>query len=261
MVPSSAHVEALYLGPDGILTGLENVRKGASDVRTLCLDSTTLSPGVSRRVAQEVCRGHPAWQMLDTPVSGGTLGASKGTLTFMVGAPSQAIVDEATPTLQTMGARVVWCGPQGTGLSAKIANNLLLGISMAGTCEAMALGLAHGLDKKVLASILNSSTGRCWASAVNNPVPGALDTHTPADDGYAGGFAARLLAKDLGLALDAGGETEVHMPVTRAVSALYHRLMRVDEGAYSGKDFSVLFAALQETKADLVESGQPEEDA
>ena len=155
MLPSSPHVKGVYLGAEGVLAG---AGPGARFI-----DSSTIDPHTAREVAAAAAkRGHP---MADAPVSGGTGGAEAGTLTFMVGAEPD-LFDHIKPILAPMGRHIVHCGGVGTGQTAKICNNLLLGISMIGVCEAMSLGAALGIDPQVLAGILNSSSGRCWSSEI-----------------------------------------------------------------------------------------------
>lgn len=199
MLPAARHVRAVYLGDDGVLAG---AHAGAT-----LIDCSTIDPGTVRAVADAAAqRGFP---LADAPVSGGTGGAQAGTLTFMVGADA-ALFERIRPVLLDMGKNVVHCGGTGTGQIAKICNNLLLGISMMGVSEAMALGAALGIDPSVLAGIINTSTGRCWSSDTYNPYPGVSDT-APAARGYAGGFAANLMLKDLGLATEAA--RSAHQPV------------------------------------------------
>ncbi|NIF15255.1 3-hydroxyisobutyrate dehydrogenase, partial [Burkholderia sp. Ax-1735] len=171
------------------------------------IDCSTIDPGTVRAVAEAAAQRD--FPLADAPVSGGTGGAQAGTLTFMVGADA-ALFERIRPVLLDMGKNVVQCGGTGTGQIAKICNNLLLGISMMGVSEAMALGAALGIDPAVLAGIINTSTGRCWSSDAYNPYPGVSDT-APAARGYAGGFAANLMLKDLGLATEAA--RSAHQPV------------------------------------------------
>ncbi|MCA8031942.1 3-hydroxyisobutyrate dehydrogenase [Burkholderia arboris] len=199
MLPAAQHVRAVYLGDDGVLAG---ARAGATLV-----DCSTIDPGTVRAVADAAARRD--LPLADAPVSGGTGGAQAGTLTFMVGA-NGALFERIRPVLLDMGRNVVHCGGTGTGQIAKICNNLLLGISMMGVAEAMALGAALGIDPAVLAGIINTSTGRCWSSDTYNPYPGVSDA-APAARGYAGGFAANLMLKDLGLATEAA--RGAHQPV------------------------------------------------
>ena len=225
MLPAAAHVRSVWLGEDGVLAG---IAKGVPAV-----DCSTIDPQTARDVAAAAAK--QGVQMADAPVSGGTGGAQAGTLTFMVGAP-QALFDTLHPVLEQMGRNIVHCGDVGTGQVAKICNNLLLGISMVGVSEAMALGAALGIDSEVLAGVINSSTGRCWSSEVYNPWPGIVET-APASRGYTGGVGAELMLKDLGLATEAA--RQAHQPVVMGAVAqqLYQAMSLRGEG---GKDFSAI---------------------
>ncbi|KAK0531166.1 hypothetical protein OC834_002131 [Tilletia horrida] len=259
MLPSSPEVRQVYTAEDGILDGLADLRGNPSDAAqpehsTLLLDSTTCDPATSLDVvklvrsagALEGSAGQEgAFEMLDCPVSGGVVGARAGSLSFMVGSDSPVSFARAEPTLLTMGARAIHCGKNSSGLIAKLCNNLLLGISMLGTAEAMLLGQAHGLNPQVLAHILNTSTGKCWSSETNNPAPGALkgtQYSPPADRDWEGGFAARLMAKDLGLAQDAAKMEGVPIALGTLTSNVYAHLAKNEE--LQNKDFSVVFKAL-----------------
>ena len=225
MLPAAAHVRSVWLGEDGVLAG---IGQGVPAV-----DCSTIDPQTARDVAAAAAK--QGVHMADAPVSGGTGGAQAGTLTFMVGA-SQALFDTLHPVLAQMGRNIVHCGDVGTGQVAKICNNLLLGISMVGVSEAMALGAALGIDSEVLAGVINSSTGRCWSSEVYNPWPGIVAT-APASRGYTGGFGAELMLKDLGLATEAA--RQAHQPVVMGAVAqqLYQAMSLRGEG---GKDFSAI---------------------
>ena len=225
MLPAAAHVRSVWLGEDGVLAG---IGRGVPAV-----DCSTIDPQTAKDVAAAAARQGVA--MGDAPVSGGTGGAAAGTLTFMVGA-SQELFVTLQPVLAQMGRNIVHCGEVGTGQIAKICNNLLLGISMVGVSEAMALGAALGIDTQVLAGVINSSTGRCWSSETYNPWPGIVDT-APASRGYTGGFGAELMLKDLGLATEA--ERQAHQPVVMGAVAqqLYQAMSLRGEG---GLDFSAI---------------------
>jgi len=225
MLPAAAHVRSVYLGENGVLAG---VRAG-----TPVVDCSTIDPQTARDVSAAAAK--QGVDMGDAPVSGGTGGAAAGTLTFMVGG-SDALFATLQPVLAQMGRNIVHCGDVGTGQIAKICNNLLLGISMVGVSEAMALGNALGIDTKVLAGIINSSTGRCWSSDTYNPWPGIIDT-APASRGYTGGFGAELMLKDLGLATEAA--KQAHQPVILGAVAqqLYQAMSLRGDG---GKDFSAI---------------------
>lgn len=177
---------------------------------------------------------------VDAPMSGGVVGATAGTLTFMLGAP-ESLVARIEPVLLRMGKRVLHCGPQGTGLSAKLANNYLLAINNIATAEAMNLGVRWGLDPKVLAGIINVSTGKCWPSEVNNPVPGVVET-APAGRDYAGGFGIGLMKKDLRLAMMAAQEAGARLDLAEKADEVYDTA-EADERC-KGRDFSVVYRYL-----------------
>lgn len=225
MLPSSPHVKTVYLGQDGVLAGV------ASGIPLV--DSSTIDPHTAREVAAAAVKhGNP---MADAPVSGGTGGAEAGTLTFMVGASAEQFAT-IKPVLAHMGKNIVHCGASGNGQVAKICNNMLLGISMIGVAEAMNLGVALGIDPKVLAGIINTSSGRCWSSDTYNPYPGVMD-NVPSARGYTGGFGADLMLKDLGLATEAAKQAKQSVVLGGVAQQLYQMLSAQGAG---GKDFSAI---------------------
>ncbi|KAG9092299.1 hypothetical protein FS749_015854 [Ceratobasidium sp. UAMH 11750] len=173
MLPSSPQVKDVYLGERGILHGIS---KRPEQIDSLCVDSTTLDVDVAKDVAAQI--EAVGTNMVDAPVSGGVVGARAGTLSFMVGG-SDVAYKKAHPFLANMGRNIVHCGASGSGLTAKICNNLVLGIQQIAVAEAMLLGTSLGLSPAMLAGVLNTSTGRCWSSEVNNPIPGALPGKSP----------------------------------------------------------------------------------
>jgi len=203
----------------------------------LFIDCSTIDPTSSREVANAV-HSTAQGRFVDAPMSGGVVGARAGTLTFMLGASSKtgALVERVRPVLALMGRRVLHLGDQGAGLSGKLANNYLLAISNIATAEAMNLGIRWGLDPKVLGDMINSSTGRCWASEVNNPVPGVVDG-APAGRDYDGGFGVSLMKKDLKLAMAAAKEAGARLELGKRASEVYEEA----EGEFRGKDFSVVY--------------------
>ena len=209
MLPASRHVEALYLGESGLLS---RIRTG-----TLVIDCSTIAPAASRKVA-EAAQGR-GLDFIDAPVSGGTAGAAAGTLTFIVGGTAAAL-ERARPLLSAMGKNIFHAGGNGAGQVAKIANNMLLAIHMAGTAEALALGVANGLDPKVLSEIMGKSSGRNWSLEVYNPWPGVQD-NVPASRGYSGGFGSALMLKDLGLAAEASIASGSAIPLGELARNLY----------------------------------------
>jgi 3-hydroxyisobutyrate dehydrogenase len=240
MLPASKHVKELYLGPGGVLA---SARPGA-----LLVDCSTIDPGVSREVASAArARG---FAMLDAPGSGGTGGAEAGTLTFMVGGP-EGDLDTARPILQLMGKNVFHAGASGAGQAVKMCNNMLLGIQMAGTCEAIRLGIAQGLDPARLSEIMSKSSGRNWALEVYNPCPGVMP-NAPASRGYTGGFSTELMLKDLSLALDGAVASKTGTPLGRMVRELY--VLHRDAGN-GGRDFSSIFEDVAAAEAMLARMG------
>ncbi len=225
MLPASRHVEALYLGDgnDGLLAGL-----GAG---ALVIDCSTIAPASAQKVAKAAAaRG---LSMIDAPVSGGTAGAAAGTLTFIVGGAVEAL-EKARPVLQSMGKNIFHMGDAGAGQVAKLCNNMALGVIMAVTGEALALGVAHGLDPKVLSQMMAVSTGRSWATEVCNPWPGVLE-NAPASRGYSGGFGNDLMLKDMGLAVEAAMGVGATIPLGEAARNLYALNKQAGRG---GLDFS-----------------------
>lgn len=209
MLPASKHVESLYLGDDGLL---RHIAKGA-----LVIECSTIAPQSAIKVSQ-VAR-EMGIRMLDAPVSGGTGGASAGTLTFIVGGSADDL-DQARPILEQMGKNIFHAGDAGAGQVAKICNNMLLGILMAGTAEALALGAANGLDPHVLSDIIAKSSGRNWATEVYNPWPGVMP-NAPASNNYAGGFGVDLMLKDLGLAAESAMAAKTSTPLGELARNLY----------------------------------------
>ena len=231
MLPASRHVEALFLGNDGLLAKLA--------AGTLVIDCSTIAPASAQKVANEaVARGHA---MLDAPVSGGTAGAAAGTLTFIVGGAAD-VLERARPVLQGMGRNIFHMGGAGAGQVAKLCNNMALGVIMAVTGEALALGTAHGLDARVLSQMMAVSTGRSWATEVCNPWPGVLE-NAPASRGYSGGFGSDLMLKDMGLAVEAAMGVGATIPLGELARNLYAMNKQAGRG---GLDFSSVVKVLTE---------------
>jgi 3-hydroxyisobutyrate dehydrogenase len=203
------------------------------------IDCSTIDPSSSRDVAKQVASAGQG-QFVDAPMSGGVVGATAGTLSFMLGAPD-ALVPKLEPILLLMGKRVLHCGVQGTGLSAKLANNYLLAINNIATAEAMNLGVRWGLDPKTLANVINVSTGKCWPSEINNPVAGVVET-APANRDYAGGFGIGLMKKDLKLAIVAADEAGARLELGGRAREVYEEAEKVEN--CKSRDFSVIYRFL-----------------
>lgn len=223
MLPAGKHVEAVYLNEGGVL---DHAPAGA-----LLIDCSTIAADAARKVAAAAqARG---FTMIDAPVSGGVGGAAAGTLTFIVGGSTEAL-EQARPVLEKMGKNIFHAGDSGAGQVAKICNNMLLGILMAGTSEALALGVANGLDPKVLSDIIAKSSGRNWATELYNPWPGVMD-NVPASREYSGGFGTDLMLKDLGLAEEAAISAKQAIPLGAQARQLYALHSGLGHG---GLDFS-----------------------
>ena len=223
MLPAGKHVEAVYLNEGGVL---DNAPAGA-----LLIDCSTIAADAARKVAAAAqARG---FTMIDAPVSGGVGGAAAGTLTFIVGGSTEAL-EHARPVLEKMGKNIFHAGDSGAGQVAKICNNMLLGILMAGTSEALALGVANGLDPKVLSDIIAKSSGRNWATELYNPWPGVME-NVPASREYSGGFGTDLMLKDLGLAEEAAISAKQAIPLGAQARQLYALHSGLGRG---GLDFS-----------------------
>lgn len=223
MLPASRHVEALYLGETGLL--------GQLPAGTLVIDCSTIAPASAQKVAAAALARGVA--MIDAPVSGGVAGAAAGTLTFIVGGEAEAL-ERARPLLQAMGKNIFHMGAAGAGQVAKLCNNMALGVIMAVTGEAIALGVAHGLDAKALSQMMAVSTSRSWATEVCNPWPGVLE-NAPSSRGYAGGFGNDLMLKDLGLAVEAAMGVGATIPLGELARNLYALNKQAGRG---GLDFS-----------------------
>jgi len=208
MLPAGTHARAVYLH-DGVLAA---AKKG-----TLLIDSSTIDMDSARAVHGEAEKS--GFDFLDAPVSGGVGGAEAATLTFMCGGSDKAFA-RAEPILQKMGKRVVLAGGAGAGQAAKICNNMLLAISMIGTCEAFVLAEKLGLDPQKLFDIASTSSGQCWSLTTYCPVPGPVPT-APSNRDYAGGFATALMLKDLKLAQSAAQSSGANTPLGAEAAQLY----------------------------------------
>lgn len=222
MLPAGAHVRAAWaeMAP-------------AAEPHAVLIDCSTIDV----ETAREVAAGRP---MLDAPVSGGTMGAEAGTLTFMVGGDAESFA-QAKPILEKMGRTIVHCGAAGAGQAAKLCNNMLLAISMIGTSEAFTLAEKLGLSHEALFEVASKSSGQCWSLTTYCPVPGPVPG-SPANRGYKPGFATALMLKDLGLSQQAAEAAGAATPLGVAALALYERFAA--EGG-AGHDFSGIINMLR----------------
>jgi len=229
MLPAGQHVQNVYLD-NGIL--------GAAKKGALLIDSSTIDIDSARAV--HAAAEKAGFDFLDAPVSGGVGGAEAGTLTFMCGG-SDAAFERAKPILDKMGKKVVLAGGAGAGQAAKICNNMLLAISMIGTCEAFVLGEKLGLDPQKLFDIASTSSGQCWSLTTYCPVPGPVPT-SPSNRDYAGGFATALMLKDLKLAQAAAQSAGAPTPLGAEAAQLY--ALFAAKG-HAGLDFSGIIRMLR----------------
>jgi len=231
MLPAGMHVESVLVSRDALL---DKIGKDC-----LVIDSSTIDAGSARSLSKAAAdRGI---EFLDAPVSGGTAGAAAGTLAFMVGGTEQAFA-KALPILECMGKNIFHAGDAGAGQVAKACNNMLLAIHMAGTAEALNMGINNGLDPKVLSEIMLKSSGRNWSLEVYNPVPGVQEG-VPASRNYGGGFMTDLMCKDLGLAMDNSQASRSPVPMGSAARGLFNLHQAQGNGAL---DFSSVLKLYQQ---------------
>jgi 3-hydroxyisobutyrate dehydrogenase len=234
MLPAGAHVRSVYA--DEILP---NAPKSA-----LLIDCSTIDVESARAVAAWATA--EGFRFADAPVSGGTAAADAGTLAFMVGSDPDVFAD-VEKALEPMSRVTIHAGATGAGQAAKICNNMLLGVSMLATCEAFALAEKLGLEADRFFEIASKSSGQCWSVTTYCPVPG-VGPQTPADRGYAGGFATAMMLKDLKLAQEAAAKAGATTPMGAQAEAMYALFDRL---GYAHKDFSAVIALLSGRLADL----------
>ncbi|MFE2375265.1 3-hydroxyisobutyrate dehydrogenase [Streptomyces sp. NPDC059398] len=230
MLPAGRHVLGLYRA-ERLLAA---ARPG-----TLFIDCSTIDVADARGAHEAASAA--GMRALDAPVSGGVVGAGAGTLTFMAGGGAAEFA-EAEPLLAVMGRKAVHCGGPGAGQAAKICNNMILGISMIAVSEAFVLGESLGLSPQALFDVASTASGQCWALTVNCPVPGPVPD-SPANRDYRPGFAAPLMAKDLGLAAGAARAGGVHAELGTRAAELYAAYA---EGAGADEDFSGIVRTIRE---------------
>ncbi len=228
MLPAGKHVASVY----------NDTVFGAARSGTLLIDCSTIDVDTARQVA--AAAKERGLEAVDAPVSGGIAAANGGTLTFMVGGSSGGF-SRAAPILSDMGKAVIHAGDNGAGQAAKICNNMLLGATMAATCETFALAKKLGLDLQTFYDISSKASGQSWSMTSYCPVPG-VGPASPADNGYAGGFAAALMLKDMRLALEAAKANGAQVPMGERAEAIYAAFVEADA---QGLDFSAIITALE----------------
>jgi 3-hydroxyisobutyrate dehydrogenase len=229
MLPEGRHVRDVWLGAAGVLAH--------AAPEALLIDCSTIDVETARAVNRAA--GERGLEVLDAPVSGGVAGAENATLTFMVGG-SEAGVARARPVLAQIGKAVVHAGPSGNGQAAKICNNMMLGISMIGVCEAFVLAERLGLAADKLFEVSSQSSGQSWSLTSYCPVPGPVPS-SPANRGYQAGFTAAMMAKDLRLAQDAAQSVDAPTPLGAQARQLYALFTN---GGHGRLDFSAIIKML-----------------
>ncbi len=209
MLPAGAHVRSVYTEDYGVIA---NAKVGA-----LFIDSSTIDVDSARAVAAAAC--DKGFAMVDAPVSGGTAAASAGTLTFMAGGEREAF-ERAKTVLEAMGKNIFHAGAAGNGQVAKICNNMLLGISMIGTCEAFNLAEKLGLDAQTFFDISSTASGQSWSMTSYCPAPGPVPA-APSNRDYQPGFAAAMMLKDMRLAQEAAHKAKAATPLGAQAEALF----------------------------------------
>jgi 3-hydroxyisobutyrate dehydrogenase len=227
MLPAGRHVVAVWA---------ELAELARPDA--LLVDSSTIDVASARKAHAAVAGAGRL--TLDAPVSGGTGGAAAATLTFMAGG-SAAAFTRGEPLLQAMGRTVIHCGEAGAGQAAKICNNMILGISMAGVAEAFVLAEKLGLSHRALFEVASVSSGQCWSLTTYCPVPGPVPS-SPANHGYRPGFAAALMLKDLRLAQEAAIASGAVTPLGAQAAQLYGLF---DTLGHGGDDFSAIIRLIR----------------
>ncbi|GJL96674.1 MAG: 3-hydroxyisobutyrate dehydrogenase [Hyphobacterium sp.] len=228
MLPAGKHVRAVYE-----TAIFPNASEGV-----LMMDCSTIDVATAKSVGEAAAA--KGFLFVDAPVSGGVAAADAGTLTFMVGGP-EAAFEQAEEFLSIMGKAVIHAGDPGTGQAAKICNNMLLGITMIGTCEAFALAEKLGLDQQRFFDISSKASGQSWSMTSYCPVPGPLEA-SPANRDYNPGFATAMMLKDLKLAMDAAATSGATTPLGAQAEALYAMF---DGLGGRDKDFSAIYKLLQ----------------
>jgi 3-hydroxyisobutyrate dehydrogenase len=230
MLPAAKHVLDVYRNHV-----FANAPKSA-----LLIDCSTIDVGSAKTISDEA--SFAGFTMLDAPVSGGIAAAEGGSLTFMVGGSDEAF-ERGRPILEPMAKAVIHAGEAGAGQAAKICNNMILGATMAATCEAFVLARKLGLDLQTFFDISSKASGQSWSMTSYCPVPG-VGPETPADRGYEGGFASALMLKDLKLAAEAAQQVGAYTPMGAEAEELYQRFVNRGGG---DRDFSALIKMIDDS--------------
>ena len=207
--------------------------------KSTLIDCSTIDVKTTKEVCQIL--GNKKINMLDAPVSGGVQGAKSGSLTFMVGG-SRDDFDKLRFLFEYMGSRSVYCGKNGSGQTAKICNNMILGVTMIATCEAFALADKLELDREAMFDVVSTSSGYSWSMNSYCPAPG-VGPKAPSDNNYTPGFSSDLMLKDLTLSQNASSESKASTPMGDLAMKLYKDFVENKNG--SGLDFSAIIKTFE----------------
>lgn len=198
MVPEGAHVRSVYLDETSGVAAIDLEKR-------ILIDCSTIDLATSLAVKQYIIERHPSASFYDAPVSGGTLGAAKGTIAFFLGCvESDPLFTTLTELLSLMGSKIIACGGPSLGLSAKLCNNYLSGLIAIASAESLNMGIKAGLDPRVLSNVFAAGTAQNNVCDRFNPCPGVVPD-APSSNGYQGGFKVQLMKKDISLAVDLAG--------------------------------------------------------
>lgn len=205
------------------------------------IDSSTISPIDAQNLAKTT--SEKGFVCADAPVSGGVMGATKATLSFMVGSKKENF-EKIKSILTPMGKNIFYCGDNSSGQIAKICNNLCLGITMAGLSESLALGVKLGINEKVLSEIMSVSSARCWSLDTYNPIPNVLE-NVPSSRNYENGFSMELITKDINIALECAKKIDLDLELSNKTQEHYET---IKQKGYKTKDFSYIYQYILNNK-------------
>ncbi len=241
---SDAEVVITMLPNGAILRAVAEEIIPAMQIGSTLVDCSTVDVDSARAVAAQAFEA--GIHCVDAPVSGGIGGASAGTLTFMAGGSGDAFAC-ANPLFDIMGQKAVHCGEAGAGQSAKICNNMILGVTMIATCEAFALADKLGLDRQKMFDVVSTSSGYSWTMNAYCPAPG-VGPQSPADNNYQPGFASELMLKDLRLSQQAAISADADTPMGQMAAKLYEQFVEGEDGL--GTDFSAMLPRFEKRSRD-----------
>ena len=253
LIKTVSNAKDCVLNSDVVITMLPNgeiLKTVANQIiehmknETIFLDCSTVDVASAKSVA-ELSENHRIIP-LDAPVSGGIGGATAGTLTFMVGGPIEGF-NKVKNLFDIMGQKAVHCGNSGSGQSAKICNNMILGATMIATCEAFSLADKLGLDRQSLFDVVSTSSGYSWSMNAYCPAPG-IGPNSPSDNNYLPGFSSDLMLKDLILSQIAAESVDADTPMGDLAMKLYKTFVEEEDG--SGKDFSAMLPRFEKKSRD-----------